>query len=175
MTLRVLLALLVATALLASSIPAMDAAYRTRTDHVLGSNVDRIRETIGQIRRRSDPVPIGVPGSRHRVHVDVPDRGPNALLRIGHVPGLDRPVDDAESDVIGVRVGSEDTTVTIVDSDIRVVRNGEVRSEDAGLLIREDVTLTMTYATVNGNSTILLTRGFTSPNPTSIDHVRISP
>lgn len=172
MSVRLLLAVVVATALLASSLPAVDAARTARAEYVLSESTQRTHDAMVQLPRRNDPVPPGVPGARRQVAVSLPPDGAGSL-RIGDGGDSSQIDDDRRSDVLVYQVDGENPHVRRLETDVRVVRNGVIQSDDTALVLRRDSVLTLRYVRLDGVPTILVTRGFKSSNRTNPAHVRI--
>lgn len=175
MSVRLVLAVIVALALLASAIPLVEQAQRARGEQQVESSVDTVRETASRLARRNDPVPSGVPGARTRVRIDLPENAGPVVLRIG--AGFGRPGsnkdDTNDTDLLSYRVDGGERRTVPVDVDIRARHGPEMRSDSDALVIREDTTITMGYRLVEGAPVVTVVRGFKSGNRTSESHARL--
>jgi hypothetical protein len=172
MSVRLLLAVVVAAALIASSLPAIDAAQQARADQTLDESTQEIRDAVSLLVRHNDPVPPGIPGARRRVRIEVPAQTPEATLTLGSAGEGGHPADGNRTDVISSRIRGRDLKVTPIDADVRIVRDGSICSDGTGLRLHEDAIVTLSYVLVDGDPTVVATRGFKSPNPTTQSHVR---
>ncbi|MFB6267039.1 MAG: hypothetical protein ABEI31_05210 [Halodesulfurarchaeum sp.] len=175
MSVRLLLAAVLAAGLVAAAMPVVESAQDARADRAVEDQGDRLVAAIETLARRSDPVPPGVPGARRRVRIDVPDGerdGP--WMIIGSIPagsGTGAPeADSARTDVLSIPTGGESTRLLPADTDVRIVRNGSIRGDGAGLSIHEDTVLTLGYVIRNGTRSVTITRGFTSESGTTPGH-----
>ena len=170
MSVRLLLAAIVALALLSSSLPLVQESQRARADRQVSASADDLRDTVVSMARQNDPVPLGVPGARSRVSVDLPDNGGPTELRIGARPdGTDG--DTNTTDVLWYRVAGEDPVTIPVGVDVRVWRGAKLASDDTALVVRDDSTLTVGYHVVSGTPVVTVGRGFKPGNRTSQSHV----
>lgn len=181
MIVRVVLAVVVATALLAAAVPAVREVQQSRADQTVTTSADRLRTAIEEVERDSDPVPLGVPGARRRVRIEVPDKPSQASLRIEPVGTGSRAGADGRTN--GPDAGSEgltrvrytasgtDETIHVLDTNIRIVHGDELASRDTTLAVREDTVLTLSYRLVNGTPTVTVARGFKSGDGSTQSHV----
>lgn len=156
MSLRLLLAVVIAGALVAASMPAIQAAQQTQAEHQLSTTVDELDAATSALLRHSDPVQPGVPGATRQVSVSVPQKPANTRLTIG-------PADDPESTdrtLVRTTVPGNPSETTLLDVHIRPGGpDGTVRWNDS-LTISETTDLTLRYRRVNGTPVITVTRGF---------------
>lgn len=169
MSVRVLLAVVLAAALLASSLPAIQDAQRARADHQLRGSADRLGAAIEDVSRHNDPVPLDVPGARRRVQVEVPTNAERAVLQIHATPRGNRSGAPARIDV---SVPGNPTRHTMTAAPLGIWRDGRVVRDGPPLTLREDTVLTLGYRRVNGTPTVTVARGFKSGNRTTSGHVR---
>lgn len=156
MSLRLLLAVVLAGALVAASMPAIQAAQRTQADHQLSTTVDDLDSTATTLVRQSDPVRPGVPAATRRVRVSLPDKPADAGITIG--PPADG--DSSGRSQIRTTVPGNPTGHTVLNETIRPDgQNGTVRWNDS-LTIRESTELTLHYRRVDGTAVITVARGF---------------
>lgn len=175
MTVRVLLAVLISAALLASAIPAVEEAQRMRAEHQLSESAESIQTAAAGIARRNDPVPPGVPAARERVHVEVPESSTGATLRVGVPvsPGSSDSTTASPPDVRAVTTRVSGRTPTTYPVDVPIRAAGRVDGVgSAPLVLHEDAKLTLEYRLVDGRPTVVVTRGFKSGNRTTQSHVR---
>jgi hypothetical protein len=89
--LRVVVAVALATAILAVSLPAIDAAGRDRTSATVTDEVDALETAVRDLQHSDGAVPQGTSGARRVVTVRLPDRGwasaRLAYLAVGGRPG----------------------------------------------------------------------------------------
>lgn len=154
MSVRLVLAVVVAAALLGAAMPVVEDA---RHD-VAATGADRaaqdVADAVTDLVRSGDPVPRGVPGGRRVVAVAVPER---ATVVVGSAAnGSVR--DGATDDVIAARVPPATERRTRVDADVRVVRAGVVRQDDEPLVLREDERIVLQYVLVDGDPTVTVER-----------------
>lgn len=151
MSLRVLLAVLLAGALVAASLPAIEAAQRTHAEDDLDTTARELETAVERLQTHSDPVPFGVPGARRSVRVDVPERGPNARLRL--VPA-------GANTRLQVAVGESAPSVTVLNATVRPLAGPETVAWNDTLAVRETTELWLRYRQVEGRSVVTVARGF---------------
>ena len=155
MSLRLLLAVVVAGALVAASMPAIQAANQTRADHQLSTSVDELEGAASAMVRQNDPVQPGVPGATRQVSMSVPQKPANTRLTIG-------PVENTESTdrtLVRTTVPGKPAETTILDVRIRPGGPDGTVSWNDSLTISETTDLTLSYRRVNGTPVITV-RGF---------------
>lgn len=156
MSLRLLLAVILAGALVAASMPAIEAAQRTQADQQLSTAVDELDSAATALVRQSDPVQPGVPAATRRVRVSLPQKPADAGITIGP------PAIESSSGRTQVRtmVPGDPPGDTVLNETLRPRGpNGTVRWNDS-LTIRESTELTLHYRRVNGTAVITVARGF---------------
>jgi hypothetical protein len=72
--LRAVMAVVLATALLATSLPVLDAARRDHTAGTVRAQLDRIETAVADLRTREEAVPPETAGARRVVTVSLPAR-----------------------------------------------------------------------------------------------------
>lgn len=72
--LRAVMAVVLATALLATSMPALDAARRDHTAGAVRAELDRFETAVADLQAREEAVPPGTAGARRVVTVSLPAR-----------------------------------------------------------------------------------------------------
>ena len=138
--LRVVVAIVLASALLAASLPGIELAARERSEASLKAETDRLRAAIADLRHRESAVGAGA-GARRIVTVELPARSRTAAgeatLALGGVPGQARP--DGRSAIdLAWRVGEGAVTtrrlpgVTVVHYRDGRVRGGSLVLEAPG-------------------------------------------
>lgn len=171
MSLRVLLAVVLTVALVASAAPAIETAQQARADHRLSSAADRIQTNAEALARHSDPVPLGVPAGRRLVRVDLPEDPPGGNIRIGNVSDE---AGSVEGNAIVTQVPDGPRSIHPVGVPLLV----QSRPDDAGagdtLVLREDGYLRLAYRLVDGEPVVVVSRGFKSGNRTSQAHAGTS-
>ncbi|NIB98654.1 hypothetical protein [Halobacterium sp. R2-5] len=83
MTVRVVLAVVFALALLAAAQPAVDHATRTRDDAAVRASAERVADAAADLQRRSDPDESVETAPRRTLRLDLPD---DATLRVRDSP-----------------------------------------------------------------------------------------
>ncbi|WP_335999872.1 DUF7311 family protein [Halorientalis halophila] len=130
--LRPVLAVLLATALLAASAPGVQSAARERTGGQLAAEADRLETAVADLRERESAT-TGSPGARRIVTVDLPARSRTAagvdVLAIGGIPD-----GSASSNRTGVDLAwrvAEGATATRRLPEIRIawLRDGDLVAE----------------------------------------------
>jgi len=155
---RVLLAVLVAAALVAAAMPAVEDAQQGVAATATERETGRLSDAIRTIRRTSDPVPRGVPGARRLVTVDLPaGSGDAPTLRVGG-GDADPTLDGNHSDVLTYDVPPGTGGRETVDVDLRVVRDGAVGADDEGLVLRGRQTVVLRYVLVDDEPTVTVAR-----------------
>jgi hypothetical protein len=130
--LRVVVAVVLASALLAASLPGVELAARERSEATLTAEADRLRTAIADLRHRESAVSNG-PGARRVVTVQIPARSRTdagvAALALGGVPEQSSPRSRSAVD-LAWRVDGGDVTTWRLPG-VRVVhyRDGRVRDE----------------------------------------------
>lgn len=170
MSVRLVLAAVVTIALLAGSIPAIEEANRARAAGDLADSTDRLSHAITAIHRQSDPVPLGVPGARRQVSLDLPDGGTEATIRVD--PSGVGQNGSSPSGTISYQVADGQTHRQPVGAAIRVLQSdGTVAASDTSLTVRSDEVLTLGYHVIDGTPTVTVTRGFIPEDRTNPSHV----
>lgn len=146
MTVRVVLAVLLALALVAAAQPAIEHAQDTRDAAALDAAVDRTGDAISDLHRRSDPGPTFATAPRRTLDLDVPD---GAELRIASAPPR-----------LESQLGDGRTTHRSLP--VRVVTCGDT-SELSG-------EMTLVYVTTPAGPVVVATRGFIPWNGTTASH-----
>lgn len=172
MIVRLVLAVVVSAALLGAAMPVVEDARHG----VAATDADRsataVADAITDIHRSSDPVPRGVTGAKRVVTVDTSDgttitvgsrsnrteagAGDN---RIEHGAGENRTARDGQpDDVISYRVPPGTTGAVEVDVNVRVVKNGTVRPDGEGLVLRGGQRAVLRYELIDGDPTVTVER-----------------
>lgn len=163
MIVRLVLAVVVAAALLGAAIPVIDDASHDRATATADRSVQSLADAVTDLRRSSDPVPVGVPGATRIVFVEVP---PDGTILIGDAPKSKSVANGSEGetnrsaidgsgvDVIHARVAARESGRERVSVDLRAVENGEVRPDDEGLAVRDSGRVVLRYVLVDGDPTV---------------------
>jgi len=151
MSVRVLLAVLLAGALVAASLPAIEAAQRTHAETDLDTSVRTVETAVERLRTHSDPVPCGVPGARQRVQIEIPERGPNARLRV---------VPDGPHTRLHVTVDESPSSVTVLNATVRPLAEARTVAWNDTLTVRESTEIWLRYRQVEGRPVVTVARGF---------------
>lgn len=165
MTVRVLLAAVVALALVGSALPAVEEAQRIRAEHELTDSAERIEAAAAAMVRSSDPVHPGVPGARRRLHLDLPETM-DASIRLG------RPRDGRLRNATTIRTQVAGRQPSLHSVDVPILAAGsQTASADTGpLVLRADCVITLTYRVVDGRAVVVASRGFMRGNRTNQTH-----
>lgn len=158
--LRVVLAVALATAVLAVSLPAIDTASTDRTDATIRAEVDALETAVRDLQRNDGAVPQGTNGARRVVAVRLPARGWTSArleyLAIGGQIGgcqVDRNGTTVTWRVEGGRTGTRRL------AGVAVEHAGDA-GDDGPLVLREPGTHRLALALVKraGNRTVLVRR-----------------
>lgn len=177
MIVRVVLAVVVASALLAASMPAVREVNQYRADQTVASSADRLEAAVDALERDSDPVPPGVPGARRRVRIEVPDHPTGSALRIEpETPGLEAGSDGEQNGSSGrttltYTAAGTDEPIHVLDTNVRVAHDDGVAPRGTVLEVREDTVLTLNYRLVDGRPTVTVARGFKPEDRANHSHV----
>lgn len=102
---RTLLTVVVATALLGASLPALDDARVDRTERRLDASATRLTDVAAGLVATDDPVPMGARGASRTVVVTLPSAGVAdaraASLSVGGLPNASHP------STVGYRVAGQ--------------------------------------------------------------------
>lgn len=139
--LRAVLAVAIAVALLAVSLPPIDAARRDTADSALRGTLEHLETVAENLEGNNDPVPVGSAGASRTATVRIPARGWHGVevtrVTIGGLKGADS-ADTNGSDVFGWRLRGGPRHVLRVDRvDIHTVAAGIVLPDDRPLVLRE--------------------------------------
>lgn len=146
MTVRVVLTVTFALALLVAAQPAVDHATRTRDSAVVGASADRVADAVDNLYRRNDPGDSVATAPRRIIHLDLPE---DATLAVRDSPPRlvsQLPNSPAHQRTLPVRV--------------------ETCSDDSTL----DGPTTLAYVERAGGPVILALRGFIRGNATTGSH-----
>ncbi|UPV99350.1 hypothetical protein M0R88_12545 [Halorussus gelatinilyticus] len=156
MTVRLVLAVALAAALIAAATPAIDSARTTRTERLAERDVDRVAEAATTLATEESP------GARRTLAVSLPARSPTAaavVVAIGGVEGGERVEDSPRRDVLAFSVAGGPRRVRRVGTDLRVSRGGAVAGSDAAALVLrggETYTVTLRLRRVDGRRTVVV-------------------
>ncbi|WP_135851645.1 DUF7311 family protein [Halorussus salinus] len=156
MTLRLLLAVAVAVALVAAATPAIDRARVSRAELLAERDADRLAAAATALAAEESP------GARRTVTVSLPPRSPTAaavLLAIGGVASGEKVEDSPERDVLAFSIAGGPRRVRRVGTDLRVVRDGAVAESDAAALVLrggETYAVTLRLRRVDGRLTVVV-------------------
>lgn len=155
MSLRLLLAVVLAGALVAASMPAIQAAQRAQADQQLSKTASDIESAATALVRHSDPVQPGVPAATRRVDVSLPDKPADARLTIG--PSAEM---DAAGTVVRTTVPGDPPETTVLNVTIRPLGPDGTVHWNESLTIRDATELTLHYRRVRGSPVVTVARGF---------------
>lgn len=162
--LRVVLAVVLSTALLGISMPVVEDARAERTSHLVEGELSRLAERAIGLETTEETGPGGAP--RRVVSLSLPAEGlaaaPIDYAAIGGVPDCRAPRDTGHGDVIAYRLQGGDARVRHVPVDIRVVTEGRVRGDEDPLILRGDARVTLSLVDRRTGPTVLVRRGLTS-------------
>jgi hypothetical protein len=159
--LRVVVAVVLASALLAASLPGMELAAHERSEATLTAEADRLRTAIADLRHRESAVATGT-GARRVVTVEIPARSRTAAgvaaLALGGVPGRGGPDERTAADLAWRVDGGEVATRRL--PGVRVVhyRDGRVVDEPLVLEAPGDHRLALTRIERDGERLIAVRR-----------------
>lgn len=156
MSVRLLLAVALVGALVAASMPAIQAAQRTQAEYELSTAVEEIESAATAMTRHSDPVMPGVPGATRQITVTPSAQPEGASLTIGPAP--DSPPRNASR--LTTTIPGEPPSRTHLNVPVRPLGPDGTVQWSESLAIRESTELTLTYRRVNGTPVITVTRGF---------------
>jgi hypothetical protein len=155
-TVRLLLAVALAVALVAAAMPALDAARVSRTERLAERDLDRVAAAATTLAAEESP------GARRTLTVSLPARSPTAALAvvaIGGVAGGERVEDSRDRDVLAFSVAGGRRQVRRVGTDLRVVRDDEVAESDAAALVLrggDTYAMTLRLRRVDGRRTVVV-------------------
>jgi len=162
--LRVVLAALLALALVAAAMPAVEAARERRAADGAESTLTRVVERATALAATEEATPGAA--ARRSLDLSAPDGGVATAavdyLAVGGVPGCGSPRDTDGGDVVAYRLRDGHPRVAHLPVDLRVVAAGTLRDDDEPLVVRGDARLALALATVDGRRTVLVGRG---PDP----------
>lgn len=139
--LRAVLAVALAVALLAASLPAVDRAQRDHADSQVRSQLERLATAARALAARNDPVPVGNAGATRTVTLRLPARGWRstgvAYVAIGGVPE-NAATDTPDGDVLAWRLAGGPPRVARLEGvAIHTVSDGRVAPDGRPLVVRE--------------------------------------
>ncbi|RXK48480.1 DUF7311 family protein [Halorientalis pallida] len=130
--LRVLVAVVLASALLAAGLPGIELAARERSEATLTAEADRLRTAIADLRHRESAVGAAV-GARRVVTVEIPARARTAAggatLALGGVPWESRSDGRSAVDLAWRIDGGPITTRRLPGLRVVHYRDGRIRDE----------------------------------------------
>ncbi|MEF8831081.1 MAG: hypothetical protein V5A23_06040 [Halobacteriales archaeon] len=169
---RAVLAVLLATALVATSTTAMDRAARARGDRLAESTSDQLVAEMMDLTRTEPGLARVHEAARRVVDVAVPDAGVATAtveyVAIGGVPGDHVENDTRHRDVVAYKLAGSPPEVQWVPVDVRVPADGPHRSnipsrvplanDDEPLVVEEPATLVLRLLSRDGRSVVLASR-----------------
>lgn len=174
--LRAVLAVALAAALLAVSLPVVEDARRDHAGSRVRSELRGVERAARALAADSDPVPVGAAGARRSVTVRLPARGwhaaPVAFVAVGGTVG--NASDPAGSDVLAWRLaGGPRHAIRVEGIDIHRAEGGELAPDGRPLVLggagRHDLRLSL--ASHDGRAVVLVRRrGFNREDGTSREH-----
>jgi hypothetical protein len=156
MSVRLLLAVVLAGALIAASLPAIDAAQQAHADAELTTAAEDLTAATQWLVRHSDPVPLGVPAATRRVTVTPPAEPDGARLLVGPPPDSSH----ANGSRLTVQIPGDPATHTRLGPTVRPMAGDGTVRWNGSLSIRDPTELTLTYRQVGGRPVVAITRGF---------------
>ncbi|MFB6103483.1 MAG: hypothetical protein ABEJ57_00160 [Halobacteriaceae archaeon] len=157
---RLLLAVLVATSLLAVALPAIDTAREDAAATAARGELTTIEHAIHRLATTNDPVPVGLPAARRQLTVTVPDAGPGSTgvsyLAIGGNPTTTTR-DGPTGDILVYRLPGGPTHTIRTSVDLRVVLDGRRQDDATPIIIRDSTRLTLTLVTVEDTVVVRIT------------------
>ncbi len=156
MSVRLLLAVVLAGALVAASMPAIHSAQRTQAEYELSTNVEEIESATTAMIRHSDPVMPGVPGATQQITVTPPAQPEGVSLTIGPAPDLS----PRNASRLTTTIPGEPPARTRLNVPVRPLGPDGTVQWSESLTIRESTELTLTYRRVDGTPVITVARGF---------------
>ncbi len=158
MTVRVVLAVVLAGALLAAAMPAVETAQDARAEQQLTASTDALVAAADTMVRQSDPVPSGIPGAQRRVRMTIPDSR-DATIRLHNVPAPNET--GAGQGEIVASVGDHSAEARRLRTPLRIRRDdGSFAPPDSTLVVRTDGSLWLTYRRLDGRPTLVVARDF---------------
>lgn len=174
MSVRVLLAVVLAAALVATAAPAVDTARIARAEHAGDATLDDLAAAVAELQH-TEPAPSVDLAARRVVRVRLPPgaAGTEPVLSVGE--GFRESIADGpRSDVFAYRVAGR-TRLRRVHVDVRVRRpsggrsTSRLSSDDQGLRVEDGTTLVLSYVERDGRPTILV-REFIPEDGTNPGH-----
>ena len=130
--LRVVVAIVLASALVAASVPGVEIAARERTEATLTAEADRLRTAIADLRNRESAVGSNA-GARRIVTVEIPARSRTnageSTLALGGVPGQTEQYGEFAVDLAWRVDGGAVTARRLPGVHVVHYRDGRVRDE----------------------------------------------
>ncbi|MGM0371932.1 MAG: DUF7311 family protein [Halobacteriota archaeon] len=154
MSVRVLLAVVLAAALIGAAIPAIHEAQAARADQQLSGSVDRLTAGASELSRHSDPVTPGVPGARRQVSVTIPPKPAGVSLTIEPDSG------NGTATVLRTSVPGEPDSITHLSMPVRPVGTERTVRWNDTLVLEDSSELTLRYRLVDGRPVVTVARGF---------------
>lgn len=175
--LRAVLAVALAVALLAASLPAVDRARRDHADSQVRGQLERLATAARTLAARNDPVPVGNAGATRTVTLRLPARGWRsagvAYVAIGGVPG-NVTTDTPDGDVLAWRLaGGPTRVVRVEDVAVHTVADGRVAPDGRPLVVHEPGRHRVELSLVRHRGRpLVLVRRFKSEDGTSPERAR---
>lgn len=173
--LRAVLAVALAVALLAASLPAIDGARRDHADREVGSQLRQVGATLERFAARNDPVPPRGAGARATVRLHLPGRTwGTARVAYVAVGGAKNATDPAGSDVLAWRVaGGPERTLRVDGIDLQVGGDGRIGPDGEPLVLHEPGRHRLVLALVSRDGRpVVLVRRFKAGNVATRPHAR---
>jgi hypothetical protein len=158
--LRVVLAVVLAIALLAVALPAVERARTQRSADLAEGSLARVAERATGLAATDAATDGGA--ARRVVSVTVPAGGPGtapvAYLAVGGAPDCATPRDASGGDVVAYRLRGGPTRVRHLAVDLRVRTGGRLRDDDDPLVLRDDARLVLSLVGTDGGSRVVVER-----------------
>ncbi|WP_276281060.1 DUF7311 family protein [Halorussus caseinilyticus] len=155
--LRVVIAVALAAALVAAVTPALEDARATRTERLTERELGRLERAAATLANEESP------GARRTLALSFPAESPTAtplaFVSLGGLPGNESTAaDTAVSDVFAFRVAGDPRRVRRAETDLRVVRDGRVTTDDRALVLGggESYTVTLRLVRRGGRRTVIV-------------------
>jgi hypothetical protein len=150
---RLVLAVILAAALLGAAMPVVDDARQDVAVADADRAAQNLADAMADLSRSSDPVPRGVPGGRRAVTVDLPQ---DASLVVGSTEN--GTTSTRSAGVVTARVPPSADRTTRISTSVRVVEGGRVQNPNRRLVLRDGARVRFRYVLVDGVPTVTVAR-----------------
>lgn len=160
---RVVLAVVLATALVGVGMGALERARPERTGRLVDAEVDRLADAAADLQRSEPAVARRSLAARRHLFLDVSDGGfvasPVDYVAIGGLPGRPVPGDDASGDVVAYRIAGGEPVVRRLPVDLRAAGPTGLLPDDQPLVLRGPADLTLSLLRRGGRRLVAVARG----------------